>query len=360
MLIARMYDLPTLNGYSGWVPPDWNLDRFGNNYLFNIKQWVFANHVQHGLCGLDLRNGSWTSVDFAPQLYLPGSMIDFRIRGNSDLYEAGGWGTQEDGGSWTLNDRSTLLLQLPASPGSDLLLSFKAHSFLAPVRPHFRETLQVNGIAVADWSITNSQIDERVRLPRAILGSNLVKIEFIDPDPQSPAGLGLSTDGRRLGLALERLKIVPFNPEPNYVLGSAIDFHWGGDAYLYEKNGWGAPEEGGTWTLNERSNLMLNVSATPKRDLLLILKAHAFVAPGRPRFIETLRVNGNNLVNLAVDTPQIEERVRLPRAVLQSPFIEIEFIDRAPQSPAELGLWPDTRKLGLAVETLRLEPAPND
>jgi hypothetical protein len=34
----------------------------------------------------------------------------------------------------------------------------------------------------------------------------------------------------------------------------------------------------------------------------------------------------------------------------------IEFIDHDPKSPADLGYSTDSRKLGLAIETLNLEP----
>ncbi|MGH2510897.1 MAG: hypothetical protein ACRDHZ_26330 [Ktedonobacteraceae bacterium] len=64
MLVARMYNIPTLNGTSSWFPTGWNLFTFGKSYIDNVKLWAIKKHVTGGLCGLDLRDGSWVSLDF--------------------------------------------------------------------------------------------------------------------------------------------------------------------------------------------------------------------------------------------------------------------------------------------------------
>jgi hypothetical protein len=356
MLIARMNNLPTVNGYSGWEPADWHLQKFDDTYFQNVKRWLGAHNIAAGVCGLDLRDGSWAKFDFATVPYLPGSMIDFRRGGNANLYEAEGWGDQEDGGSWTLGAHSALLLNLPESSGTDLLLTFRAHAFLAPKRPSLGETLLVNGSKVADWTIAEWKIEKQVHLPRAVLGSHVLRIEFVDHDPKSPAELGYSIDDRKLGLALEVLKIGPVNSATAYVPGHDIDFRWGGDAYLYEKEGWGLAEDGGSWTLGGRSTLLVNLAQSPATDLMLTLKAHAFVAPKRPGFEETLRINGRNVADWTVAEFQLAKHIIVPMALAKQRTLWIEFIDHDPKSPADLGYSTDSRKLGLAIETLNLEP----
>jgi hypothetical protein len=64
MLIARLRNLPTLNGYSGWVPPGWDLTVLTKDYLPRVRRWAMSRQVTTGLCGLDLRDGSWSPVDF--------------------------------------------------------------------------------------------------------------------------------------------------------------------------------------------------------------------------------------------------------------------------------------------------------
>lgn len=215
MLLARVDNIPTLNGYSGWTPPGWNFLTFGPGYFQNVRIWALDKHVTAGLCGLDLRTGSWKPTSFAVIPYSPGSMMDFRTGGNAPLYEREGWGEPEAGGSWTLGDRSVLTFNLPMRPQTDLVLTFRAHAFTPSQRPNFEETLRLNDSEVADWPITYSQpiIEKRLRLPQALFRSRLVRIEFLNHDPRSPAEFGLSIDGRKLGLAIESLKLEPVNSQ---------------------------------------------------------------------------------------------------------------------------------------------------
>jgi hypothetical protein len=209
MLVARTYDIPTVNGYSGWFPPGWAFLIFDKGYIQNVRKWARAKSVTRGLCALDLRDGSWTPVDFTPVPYSLGSAIDFRAGGNADLYEAEGWGQPEDGGSWTVGGRSVLTLTLSAPPTTDLVLTFKAHAFTPPQHPSFREILRVNNTDVVDWSVTAPQVEKQVRLSHDLVPSRLLRIEFFNQEPRSPAELGLSTDVRKLGLAIETLKVEP-------------------------------------------------------------------------------------------------------------------------------------------------------
>ena len=355
MLIAMLDRVPTVNGYSGWNPDEWHLDPTDKAYLQNIRYWVSHKRIRAGLCGLDLRVGSWTPINFEKIPYLLGSLIDFRTGGNAYLYEAEGWGAREEGGSWAVNGKSLLTLDIPKQPTTDLLITLRARAFLPPQHATFEETIRVNGEAVARWSIKEPRLEKRVRVPLSLLHSPHLQIEFLDSDPKSPAELGLSTDTRRLGLAVEALKVVPVSSQSIYLPNSDIDFRWGGNAYLYQAAGWGEPEEGGSWTVNGRSVLQLELPNQPTTDLRLILRAHAFVPPQRPKLEETVSVNGNKLATWSITDPRLEESVRIPRSLLRSRQVRIEFVNSDPRSPAELGLWKDYRRLGLAIEDLTLE-----
>ncbi|MGA8599129.1 MAG: hypothetical protein WB676_30800 [Bryobacteraceae bacterium] len=351
MLIARSYNIPTLNGYSGWFPPGWDFFAFGRGYLQNVRWWARRKEITSGLCGLDLRDGSWTPVNFTKTPYRLGWAIDFHAGGNADFYEAQGWSHAEEVGSWTVGAHSVLILDLQWPPTSDLWLTFKAHAFVVPQHPSFKETLRVNNSEVAEWSITDPQVEKRVRLPLNLIRSRPLRIEFFDHDPRSPAELGLSTDVRKLGLAIETLKLEPDSP------GLTIDFRRGGNARPYETEGWSEAEDEGTWALGGHSVLSVNLPALPAVDCWLLLAGHAFTPPQHPSFEETMRVNGKEVAEWSITDPQVEKRVRLPRNLVRSRLLRIEFFDRDPRSPAELGLSPDDRKLGLALENLELEPA---
>src|ERR1017187_5383673 len=355
MLVARAANLPTINGYSGWFPPDWNLLMFDNYYIDHARKWAEAKHVEQGICGLDLRNGSWTTELPANNAYSPGEVLDFRTGGNAPHFEDEGWADPEPGGSWTVGGHSVLVLQLPAPPTSDLILSIEAQAFTPPQRSRFDDTLVVNGRVVAQWSITDHEplIRRQVRLPAGLIPSRIVRIEFINHDPRSPADLGLSGDVRKVGLALHRLR---FDPS-TYAPGEVLDFRTGGNARRVEGEGWGDPEPGGSWTVGGHSVLVLQLPAPPTSDLVLSIEAHAFTPPQRSHFDDTVMVNGRAAAQWSITDhePLIQRQVRLPAGLIRSPEVRIEFINHDPRSPADLGLSADARKIGLALHTLRVD-----
>jgi hypothetical protein len=59
MLISQQYNLPTVNGYSGWFPADWKLLTFDKDYVENAKKWARSKGIASGLCSLDLASGAW-------------------------------------------------------------------------------------------------------------------------------------------------------------------------------------------------------------------------------------------------------------------------------------------------------------
>jgi hypothetical protein len=61
MLVSQRFNLPTLNGYSGWFPAEWKLLSFDKDYLENARQWVRNKGIASGLCSLDLSSGTWST-----------------------------------------------------------------------------------------------------------------------------------------------------------------------------------------------------------------------------------------------------------------------------------------------------------
>ncbi|MFZ0592709.1 MAG: hypothetical protein WAM39_19780 [Bryobacteraceae bacterium] len=107
-------------------------------------------------------------------------------------------------------------MNLPAVPTTDFRLTLTAKAFTPPQRPNFEETLRVNNKQFVSWRVTDPEIEEQVRLPRDLVRSGLLKIEFLNSDPRSPAEIGLSTDVRKLGLAVETLKLEPVDSQPHF------------------------------------------------------------------------------------------------------------------------------------------------
>jgi hypothetical protein len=208
MLVARAENLPTLNGYSGWAPKQWDLNDLNDvDYLANVRRWAISRNVAAGLCGLDLRYGSWSRVDFKNAVYTLGSQIDFKHGGNAFLFETDGWSSQEPGGSWMLGAHSGLVLNLASVPASNLVLSLTANPFIVLSRPRVEVTVRANGHDIAEWTILTPHVNEHAIIPRELTLTGQLRIEFIDHDPKSPAEVGYSADNRKLGLSVEEMNI---------------------------------------------------------------------------------------------------------------------------------------------------------
>lgn len=68
MVIADRLDLPTIQGFSTFNPPDWNFSAFPNaTYLARVKTYVAA-HGLRGVCGYDLDAHAWSDAPFGERL----------------------------------------------------------------------------------------------------------------------------------------------------------------------------------------------------------------------------------------------------------------------------------------------------
>jgi hypothetical protein len=61
MLFAEVRNIPTVNGYSSWLPTGWDLEEpSGRGYAARVREWAETKGVAEGLCGLDPRRRLWT------------------------------------------------------------------------------------------------------------------------------------------------------------------------------------------------------------------------------------------------------------------------------------------------------------
>ena len=63
MLIAQRVGLPTLNGYSGNLPPEWSLYETADaNYEQNARAWAARRGIETGLCRFDMATGIFSII----------------------------------------------------------------------------------------------------------------------------------------------------------------------------------------------------------------------------------------------------------------------------------------------------------
>ncbi len=95
---------------------------------------------------------------------------------------------------------------------------------------------------------------------------------------------------------------------------------------------------------------------TPEKDMVLEAKCSGFTVKGRlPRQAVGISVNGHPVGEWSWTTlkPARREMV-IPKEFLAGGKVKLEFRVDHPASPAEFGVGPDTRKLGMFIESLQL------
>jgi intracellular sulfur oxidation DsrE/DsrF family protein len=196
---------------------------------------------------------------------------------------------------------------------------------------------------------------------------------FVTSDFEECADVNLCTSGviRQFGDPVRTLKyesatilvwdhplIGPKTPRP-IVLGRAIKFN---DQNPPLWQGWAAAEKWGTWSDADSALVVLALSSTPKNDLELVIDGGAFLAAKHPSQEVDVLVNGQH-----VDTLKYDLRsnggvrvVKIPKALAleNSGQLLIKFSIKNPESPAELGLSTDPRRLGFGIISLELRYHP--
>jgi hypothetical protein len=59
-LVAQSSGLPTLNGYSGIYPPNWNLNSIGDpSYLGRVDEYIKSQRIEGTICELNISESKW-------------------------------------------------------------------------------------------------------------------------------------------------------------------------------------------------------------------------------------------------------------------------------------------------------------
>ncbi len=211
MLLARLWNVPTMNGYHGFFPPNWYLVRFDDAYLDQARNYAVQLGLTRGLCEADFTRGLWMPVTPEPGApYTPGRVVHFGSSGDSSPYQAMGWSYSEPGATWTVSSDATLFFRLPPGAAPAFLHASLA-GFIDPAHPATRFRVLVNGVEIGAWRAGSDPpwLDFRASIPPAALSGSLARVVFHIDNPRSPAELGMSPDMRRLGVALRALALEP-------------------------------------------------------------------------------------------------------------------------------------------------------
>jgi hypothetical protein len=141
-------------------------------------------------------------------------------------------------------------------------------------------------------------------------------------------------------------------------IGQTIRFDTKQD-HANSMHGWSSPENWGVWSEEETASILLHVSESLRHDLQLHLTGHAFVAEGHPSLAISMTINNHLVGKIHYDqqTSAGTRIITIPSTLLaeNTGRLFLQFTFDTPKSPIELGISTDERRLGLGLESLRLE-----
>lgn len=144
---------------------------------------------------------------------------------------------------------------------------------------------------------------------------------------------------------------------PRYELGSEIRL--GGEQARGEflVNGWWFPEDFGVWSRGEISRVRLGLGCPLEGGATLAFGIRAPLAESHPEVVVDVVVNEFRLAHLTLDLehPTTSTTIPIPAEALAGKRgIEIDFVVDKTGVPAELGLAPDLREIGIGLGELTI------
>lgn len=152
---------------------------------------------------------------------------------------------------------------------------------------------------------------------------------------------------------IAELPLADIRREPGVVdLGTA-------EARAFLVRGWSHDEEaeGRTFVWSEGPESEMEVFLAAPRDVPVSLRGFPFEAPGAPRQVVTMLVNGREVAEVPFGPAEAEQRIELPEKALRAGSNRLTFRYAWTRSPREAsgGRSSDTRRLAVAWDVLRFE-----
>jgi hypothetical protein len=146
----------------------------------------------------------------------------------------------------------------------------------------------------------------------------------------------------------------------SYSPGSTINFAAGGDSWRYRSGGWGGAESWGMWSLAKPDGeVTLTLPEGSAGPYELKVNAQAFVNAAHPMQTVKVIVNDAEVAAWTFDqgSSDGERSATIPAALAAAGKLKIHFLPIGAVSPAQIGVSPDARVLGIGIKSLEIMPA---
>ena len=211
---AQHWDLPTVGGYSGVFPKDWDLLVPTISASYNkLIDWCLREGVHGAVYFFDGYRLEWGRAVRNPVSYgeLLGKDLTTLVPEAFSSLVVKGWSDPEWWGVWSQSPQAVLRIPpFAALRGKPALLELTFNGYLQPGHAWQRVEILLNGETVFTDALAIDGPDRTIRLeltPAQTLQD--IRLEFRLPDAVSPRDLGISEDARELAVGLKGLAVHP-------------------------------------------------------------------------------------------------------------------------------------------------------
>jgi hypothetical protein len=291
-----------------------------------------------------------TSVPEATGPMRVGEARSFTAGGGGEPFLGEGWSPAGGMMTWSIAPVATMKIQVETA-GAPLRLRMQTHPFTAPPSlPLQRVTAVIGGETQYSWEMGKAAYLV-IPVPGRATERGSVDIQFSLPDCRSPAELGLSTDGRKLAIAVYGVRVEEFPVlEPPYL----VKFGTNGNSGPYQIEGWGPPEGDGAWTVRKHASLAIPLPLDRSFGAIR-LTISPYVPTGRSYIPELiLRVDGGQAKRWIFSSTSTFEYV-LSDVQFHDGLCRLDF--EVPHAiPPTGSSTDDPRRLGMSVESIGFIP----
>ena len=160
----------------------------GSNFDQSIIEYHVRPHAENSSSWQKYGTMSFQSEnkDFSYQL---GTVISFKIDGNSDPYKAKGWQRTESFGSWIHGEEADVILKINnLERGKDLRLEGVVFPYLTSDISMQTLGIYVNQTWVGDWKVKQLET-KSIRIPHDLISDETLHIHFTVSDPKVEEGI---------------------------------------------------------------------------------------------------------------------------------------------------------------------------
>ena len=275
--------------------------------------------------------------------YVPGTRVPLapgvEVCLRRGLRLTGGWRFEALHAAWDGAVAAEIFLRTGTMPAGDL------EAVLGLRGPGGVAEIHVNGQALPAWRDVEGRL--RVTVPAALVArEGMLRLTFLPGSRRAAPLRVVSMEVRRTESA-EALRE-----------GQPLRFEVGQAGVAALGSGWWAPESWGAWSIGTESTLSVELGFVPVGDLLLVVEADIFAAPGSVGRIVGVTVNDTPAGWLRMAHGTERYSLLLPGTVAgEGRHLRIVFNLQDVGTPASLLIGEDVRPLGIGLRGLTLHDA---